>query len=412
MKVWIFQTGEPLQIDAGALRPMRAMNLSNALIEQGHEVVLWSSDFDHFSKTHRFKKEKNIQYSKNLNIKLIPSRGYKSNIGISRLIDHIDLALNLKKMLKKQPPPDVAFIGYPPIEATWVIASWLKKQNIPFLIDVKDAWPEIFIKAFPLTFQKIARIAFIPLFLIMRKTFKMANGISSPTQDFLNWSLENINRNQNTYDRITRITLVETEIYKDSLTKAEIWLDQLGIKIDGTFRICFVGTLNYSYNFAPVIRAARLLPVEFVIAGDGPLYKNLKKDTEGLLNFKLLGQIDSVQANLLYARSNLVIAPYRDSFDFQLNITNKFYDAMAKGKPVITSLSGAIAKLFDQFEIGFKYDESRVENLMEILTHLVADTERLSKAGNNARNLFVKEFSGEQIYSELVSDLIKLAKHD
>ena len=77
MRVWIFQTGEPLQIDPVGLRPMRAMNLSNALIEQGHEVVLWSSNFDHFSKTHRFKKEKEIQYSKNLKKSILYSRHQK-----------------------------------------------------------------------------------------------------------------------------------------------------------------------------------------------------------------------------------------------------------------------------------------------------------------------------------------------
>ena len=60
MKIWILQTGEPLHIDKSGLRPMRAMNLSNALIEKGHDVVLWSSDFDHFSKKHRFGVAKEI----------------------------------------------------------------------------------------------------------------------------------------------------------------------------------------------------------------------------------------------------------------------------------------------------------------------------------------------------------------
>ena len=32
MKVWILQTGEPLQIDKGDFRPMRAINLSNKLV--------------------------------------------------------------------------------------------------------------------------------------------------------------------------------------------------------------------------------------------------------------------------------------------------------------------------------------------------------------------------------------------
>ena len=50
MLVWILQTGEPLHIDGGAPRPMRAMNLSNKLVKAGHTVVLWSSAFDHQKK--------------------------------------------------------------------------------------------------------------------------------------------------------------------------------------------------------------------------------------------------------------------------------------------------------------------------------------------------------------------------
>jgi len=44
MKIWIFQTGEPIHIDKAGLRPMRAINLSNALVKSGHEVVIWSSN--------------------------------------------------------------------------------------------------------------------------------------------------------------------------------------------------------------------------------------------------------------------------------------------------------------------------------------------------------------------------------
>ena len=253
MRVWIFQTGEPLQIDPVGLRPMRAMSLSNALIKQGHEVVLWSSNFDHFSKTHRFKKKREIQYSKNLKVKLIPSRGYNSNIGISRLIDHFGLALNLKKMLKTQLPPDVAFIGYPPIEAPWVIARWLKKHNTPFLIDVKDAWPEIFVKVFPDRFQRIIKIIFLPQMMMMKKVFQMADGISAPTQDFLDWCLQRLPREQNSYDRVTPISAPDSIIPQEELKKAEIWLDELNIKDSGIFRVCYVGSITKSLNFSPII---------------------------------------------------------------------------------------------------------------------------------------------------------------
>ena len=34
MLVWIFQSGEPIHSDSGEVRPMRAINLSHALIKK------------------------------------------------------------------------------------------------------------------------------------------------------------------------------------------------------------------------------------------------------------------------------------------------------------------------------------------------------------------------------------------
>ena len=412
MKVWIFQTGEPLQIDSAGLRPMRAINLSNTLIEQGHEVVLWSSDFNHFSKTHRFKKEKAIQFSKNLEIKLIPSRGYSSNIGIARLIDHIELALNLKRMLKTQLPPDVAFIGYPPIEAPWVIARWFKKHNVPFLIDVKDAWPELFVRALPVRFSRIIKIIFLPQFMMMKKVFRMADGISAPTQDFLDWCLQKLPREQNSYDRVTPITAPDSIIPQEELKKAEVWLDELNIKDTGIFRVCYVGSMTFSLNFSPIIEAAKHLPIEFVIAGNGSSYETTITQCKHLSNIRFLGWIDRAQINRLYARSNLMIAPYLNSFDFQLNITNKFYDAMSNGKPFITCLSGAITKVMNENDIGIKYDGDKISNLTAVLATLIDDKNSLIKLGNNARHLYQQQYTSNKVYSELVRDLYELCKYD
>jgi hypothetical protein len=60
LTVWILQTGEPLPIDLENPRPMRAVNLANALIAAGHRVVLWSSAFSHQKKQHRSHKASKI----------------------------------------------------------------------------------------------------------------------------------------------------------------------------------------------------------------------------------------------------------------------------------------------------------------------------------------------------------------
>ena len=102
MNVWLLQTGEPLHIDSENARPMRAMNLSNALGQAGHKVVLWSSAFYHQEKRHRSTTAQSIKVSDQLKIRLIPSRGYHNHIGVGRLFDHAQLAFNLKKMLNHE----------------------------------------------------------------------------------------------------------------------------------------------------------------------------------------------------------------------------------------------------------------------------------------------------------------------
>ena len=111
MNVWIFQSGEPLHLDTDNPRPMRAMNLANSLILKGHNVIIWSSDFYHQKKIHRTKSYKKKIINERLEIRLIPSTGYKKNFSISRLFDHFILAYNLKKTMNLEKNlPDVAFI--------------------------------------------------------------------------------------------------------------------------------------------------------------------------------------------------------------------------------------------------------------------------------------------------------------
>ena len=165
MNIWLIQTGEPLHIDGENARPMRAMNLSNALVQAGHGVVLWSAAFYHQEKRHRSATAQTIKVSDNLEIRLIPSRGYKRHIGLGRLINHGQLAFNLKKMLNHEESlPDAAFIGFPPIENAAVMARWLLRQGVPSLLDVKDQWPSLFMEAVPAPLQFLGRMVLWPYF--------------------------------------------------------------------------------------------------------------------------------------------------------------------------------------------------------------------------------------------------------
>ena len=76
-----------------------------------------------------------LKINKNFNLVLINSIGYKKNISLKRLIDHFHLALNLNFFLKNNKQnPDIAFIGFPPIEPAIIFSRWLVKNKIPYFL--------------------------------------------------------------------------------------------------------------------------------------------------------------------------------------------------------------------------------------------------------------------------------------
>ena len=246
MKFWILQTGEPIHIDTENYRGMRALNLTDTLLERNHKVTLWTSDFNHQTKKHRFGKSQTITLSENYNLKLVPSIGYRSNIGLRRLIDHIQLGFNLRKLLKYEQLPDLAFIGFPPIEVAFVMSKWLRKNNVPYILDVKDMWPEIFLNQFKGKRRFLGSIIFGIHFHMRNQVFKRATGISSITPEFLNWALTISGRQAHRFDSVNYLTAKEPKFTDEEMKHSLSWLYEKGIHDSNVIRMTFIGSVTKS----------------------------------------------------------------------------------------------------------------------------------------------------------------------
>jgi glycosyltransferase involved in cell wall biosynthesis len=406
MNVWIMQTGEPIHIDNENFRPMRAINLTNALISQGHKVTIWSSDFNHFTKQHRYGCESSIRISENLTINLIFSRGYSKHIGLSRLIDHFQLGFNLLRNLRRQDLPQVAFVGFPPIEPAWVMAIWLKRNRVPFVLDVKDAWPENLVAPFPEPLNLLVRIILSPYFLMRNMAFKSATGLTSVTQEFLDWTLVRAGRIENTNDSVFPLTTSQSIHTERIISDALTWWDALKIPNRELIRGYFVGSLSDAFDFGPIIDVAKKFSVTFIIAGDGPRFQELKTATEDIPSVLLTGKINTAQASVLAANSDFAIAPLAERIDFQMSIPNKFYDAMQSGKPILTSLTGPAKNLLESYNIGMYYCGK--EDLLNKIEALVRDPKQLEEMSDNAKTTFENHFNFEMVYMNFAQKLTQL----
>ena len=413
--VWILQTGEPLQIDESNSRPMRAISLCNAALESGHRVVLWSSVFYHQTKQHRKYYSGDIKVSNHLKIRLIPSIGYKRNIGLDRIVDHAQMGLNLKKALGRVDElPDVAFIGYPPIEISAVLARWLSIRGIPSLLDVKDQWPQYFVDAVPAQLKPLARWALWPYFYLARRAMRDATGIAAMADSFLDWALDFAGRKKNKMDGVFPLTAPKGQATKAQIAEARQWWDSKGVIDDGRNRVCFVGSHTDAFNFLPVFEAAKAeaknnVSCQFVICGDGDGSEGLRKMMSGLSNVIFPGWIDSPKIEVLAERSQAALAPYINHDSFTRSIPNKVIDALSFGLPILCPLKGEVGALIRSYNVGISYGTDSGVKLDDCIQALRNDPGMTQNMSHNALRLYKDRFSYEVVYGGLVKHLEMLS---
>lgn len=411
LTIWIFQSGEPLHCDEGNPRPMRAMNLADKLVKNGHNVVLWSSSFYHQKKIQRSKYNKNYKVNDNLEIRLIKTFGYKRNIGLGRFIDHIGMGIKLFFLIKKEKKlPDVAFSGFPPIEAAYAIVNYLSKKNIPTMLDIKDQWPSIFIDRLPKFLKLFGRFIFSVYFWLTKKVIINATSISTITESSMDWALNFSGRSRSKNDRITPLTSKYTGINEAEIETARLWWNE---KYDFKNRPClfFVGTHSFTYDFYPVSDAIKLcnknnININFVICGSGNANLSIKNILGNHSNVFFPGYIDLPKINTLAEKSIAALVNYKNTPDFLNSVPNKAIDAMALGLPILTPMNGEMGNLINNSGAGIKYENGH--ELYEALRLLIENKTIQNELSKNSLRIYHKNFEFNMVYDELVTHMENL----
>lgn len=407
MRAWVFQTGEPLPHLGGSARPMRAANVTDALLAAGHHVTLWSSDFNHQEGRHLTGGDARIMVQENLEVRLIHSRGYSRNVGPGRLADHAQLALRLRRLLTEARLPDVAFVGYPPIEPAAVMTRWLRERGVPTMLDVKDQWPDVLLRAVPKQAESVGRLALSAYTYLGRRAMRDATGLTSISQPFLDWSLRFAGRAQQPQDLVLPLTSRRGSPTTSERAGAKRFWDELGVVADGRPRVTYVGTLSSSLDVSGIIAAARASSHQFVICGSGSTEGHFHSALAHEPNVVLPGWVDAPQAAVLAERTTLTMAPYVDEVGFTMSLPNKVFDSLAHGTPMVTNISGLVEALIRDEGVGRYYRDSA--ELGPTIEALLADPTEVHEMGRRARGLFESAYSFDIVYGGLVSHLEQLS---
>jgi glycosyltransferase involved in cell wall biosynthesis len=182
---------------------------------------------------------------------------------------------------------------------------------------------------------------------------------------------------------------------------------------NGEVNILFVGRICAEKGLEYLIKAADILvnqhgnsglrlllvgPVEQFDTGDSLKSKYMSKitgliESSGLHDIvRMTGTVPVDDLRKIYAASDMVVLPSIVDLDPQVLL-----EAMAMGKPVISTRVGAIPWRITDGKSGFVIDPASEQQLAEKIKYLVENPVERKRMGDNGRKIVCEEYSAEKM---------------
>ncbi|MBN1999849.1 glycosyltransferase family 4 protein [candidate division KSB1 bacterium] len=288
----------------------------------------------------------------------------------------------------RQPGIDVVFGTTPPIFqslAAWLIAAIRQK---PFVLEVRDLWPEFAIGMGVLKNPVLIRLSrWLELFLYRRARHIIVN--SPAYQDYL----------QEKGVNAERICLVANGVDPDMFhitVAAKQWREKY--RLTDKFLVVYTGALGPANDIGTILKAAERLSghksVHFLLVGDGKDRVSLESDVKNrsLKNVTFTGAVPKGDIPALLSEADLCVATLMDIPMFRTTFPNKVFDYMAAGKTTVLCIDGVIRQVLERAKGGIYSPPGDAEALAENIVYCFQHPAELQQMGTAARRYVAAHF--------------------
>jgi glycosyltransferase involved in cell wall biosynthesis len=409
MVVWLVKFEEPLPIDLSP-RLYRMGTLAEYLVRAGHSVVWWTSTFDHSNGRLRFLKDTVKDVSPHLQLRLLHTTvGYARSVSGGRAFNNIRQARRFWLTANGGPNPDLIFCAMPTPELAWVSSRLGRRYKVPLLIDARDMWPDVFNDLL----SPVMRIGASPYLGVMRamlrSAVRSAYGCTAITEPFLDWILTYADRPRGAGDTVFPLGYSEPAFSPREREDGEVRLRaKLGRSAPAhAFKIVFLGRLNRTVLdvFDAVVTAARQLraerrPFRFYFAGTGDCVESMRRKAAGMDEIIFPGQLGAPEVAALRARAHVALLPIARRRDYQISLSNKVFEYLAAGLPIVSHLTGLVGDMINRERCGVIYDDA--EQLARHLKRLADNEDERIAMGEASRRHFLANYETLAVYSRVV----------
>mgnify|MGYP002401896027 CR=1 FL=1 len=354
--------------------------------------------------SHKTKSQRNItdeqKNSLSYKLTLLYEPGYFNNVSVKRLYSHYIMGKSLKEYLNNRKKPDVIYCSVPSLSVAKVAANYAKKNNIKFIIDIQDLWPEAFKMVFNIPI--ISDMIFYPMRKKADFIYSAADEIIAVSQTYAERALKVNRKCKRAY-----VVFLGTElVYFDQLVEE----NKIKNKPQNEIWLAYVGTLGYSYDLICVIDALGLLKdkynIKFIVMGDGPLrtkFEGYAKKRD--INAYFTGRLDYGKMAGLLSACDIAVNPI--SSGAAQSIINKHADYAAAGLPVLnTQECPEYRNLLSEYKAGLNCDNNNPVDLAKKITQLCEDADLRNVMGQNSRRLAVERFDRKLTYQLITKKIL------
>jgi len=406
MNVWLVKLEESLPVDDD-YRPYRMGMLANALVSHGHSVTRWCSDVHHLTGKKRYGKNHTLRFTEQEVFQFLScGLTYASPVSILRFLNNYLLSRTYKKIGRNCDAPDIIVCSMPTPEMAKVSADLADVFHVPLIIDARDYWPEVIESEL----KGIKSILAKPLTGLMRRNLKSASrratslvGITSFYRDHL---LNYAKRSLSPLDKVFPLGYESKalSLTAEECKSCEVYWEAKGLLVDGSQKhVYFAGRLNSTvYNvIEPVLAAAKAMEcsnpeIRFVLCGSGQYEHEIRRLAMSSKNVVVPGEITAKRLLYLRTHSFVALLPIERRADYQNSLSNKFFEYLSSGLPILSGLDGLPGQQVLDNNCGFVYDDA--DELIEYITLLSSNDLLRKEMSQKSSALFSEKYDAEVVY--------------
>lgn len=401
--VWVIQPGEPLPWGDAPTRPYRSALLCRELGRRGHDVVWWTSSFDHFTRRQWQGPPRVSDAVEGVSVHFVRSPRYRRNVSLGRLVNHAVLARRLGACFRAQPrAPDVILSSFPPIETTATACRFAARERIPVVVDVRDLHPDVFAQAAPGWSRWALRPLLSPHRALARRSLALAESVVAISPSYLAWAADLADRRPGRDAVIPFGYPEDLAVPEDAIARASRSLRGVGVDPDSKIA-WFVGTFGHSCDLETVIEAASLISAEsgiqVVISGDGAHRRRIEALASQVESVVITGWLDTAGIEAMRRSAWVGLATYRTSA--MMSLPNKIFEYMSARIPIVYSLGGDTDALLSAEQCGVRYQPGSPRSLASCLSRLAEDAVLYARLARNAEVAFESRFSASATTARL-----------